>query len=39
LPLPLSPVRRAQRDAFAAWLPGWLARAGDVIGQPLAHVR
>jgi len=40
-PLPLTPsaTRRSQRDVFIAWLPGWLARVGDVIGHPLAQVR
>jgi len=31
-PLPLSPRRAAQRDAYLAWAPGWLARVQQVLG-------
>lgn len=36
LPLPLSPRRVAQIAAFHAWLPGWLDRLGEALGQPVA---
>ncbi len=33
LPLPLSPRRVTQAAAFQAWLPPWLDRLGDALGQ------
>jgi 4-hydroxy-tetrahydrodipicolinate synthase len=35
LPLPPSPHRQAQRAAFMAWVPGWLARLEVALGQAL----
>ena len=39
LPLPLSPTRQAQREAFIGWVPGWLARVESALGQRLVGVR
>lgn len=39
LPLPASPGRRAQRTAYLAWAPGWMARVGEALGQTLAVAR
>ena len=39
LPLALSPGRRAQRDAFMQWVPGWLGRVEAALGHGLVGVR
>lgn len=39
LPLPLSAGRQAQRAAYLAWVPGWLARVEDALGLTLAGTR
>jgi 4-hydroxy-tetrahydrodipicolinate synthase len=36
LPLPLSSRRVSQIAAFHAWLPAWLDRLGEALGQPVA---
>jgi len=38
LPLAMSPNRQTQRDAFIAWVPGWLARVEAALGQRLVGV-
>lgn len=35
LPLPLSPRRVTQAAAFQAWLPPWLDRLGDTLGEAM----
>ncbi len=39
LPLPASPGRAAQKAAFMAWIPGWLARVEATLGHELVAVR
>ena len=34
-PLPPSPTRLAQREAYLAWAPEWMARVSDAIGRTL----
>lgn len=38
-PLPPSPTRMAQREAYLAWAPGWMDRVGAALGQALVGTR